>query len=329
MSELGPHRLLEVLADGRAHSGEELARAFGVSRAAVWKQMAKLADWQLEVQATPGRGYRLSRPIDLLDAADLERRVAERAPAVRVEVHTELESTNRYLLDHPPPTGGLHACVAEYQTAGRGRRGRNWRAPLGAGLCLSVGWQFERTPPELAALTLAVGVVARRVLAEAVGVVAQLKWPNDLVWNDRKLGGILLEMTAEAHGGCYVVIGVGLNVAMPPGLLARVSDWPLGAADLASATGGVALPPRTELAASLIAALARLCRSYAGTGFEPYRAAWRAADYLRGRAVTLDGPAGPLAATALGIEGDGALLVQAADGTRRRVIAGDVSVRSE
>lgn len=327
MTELTPQALLAVLADGGVHSGEELARAFRVSRAAVWKQIAKLRDWELEVEAAPGVGYRLARPLGLLDRADLERRLGGRASPVRLEVHTELESTNRHLLERPPPAGTLAACVAEFQTNGRGRRGRSWRTPLGAGLCLSLGWQFERIPPELAALPLAVGVVVRRVLAAAAAIEARLKWPNDLVWEERKLGGILLEMSAEAHGGCHVVIGVGLNVDMPRTLLARICDWPRGAVDLATARGG-APPPRAELAAELIAALGELCRDYAHTGFAPYRAPWRDADYLRGRAVTLDEPGGEVAATALGIEADGALLVETAAGARKRVIAGDVSVRS-
>ena len=162
-----PERLLVALADGGAHSGEDLARAFGVTRAAVWKQIAKLADWGLAVDAVPGVGYRLRRPIDLLDADVLRAALPPRVAAglATLEVFTELGSTNRQLLRTPPPPGMLNVCIAEYQTAGRGRRGRRWSAPLGAGLTLSVGWQFADTPPELSALTLAVGVVARRVLA--------------------------------------------------------------------------------------------------------------------------------------------------------------------
>jgi len=318
--------LLAVLADGREHSGEDLARTFGVSRAAVWKQIGKLADWQLEIEAAPGKGYRLARPLELLDAADLRRRIAGRTGPVRLELHTEIESTNGRLLARPPPPGTLAVCIAEYQTAGRGRRGRRWSAPFGTALCLSASWQFERTPPELAALTLAVGVVVRDVLARTVRVDARLKWPNDLVWDERKLGGILLELIAEAQGGCHVVIGVGLNVAMPPALLRRLSDWPRGAVDLATATGAV--PSRAALAAELVVGLDALCRDYAATGFTPYRAAWRAADFLRGRSVTLHEPAGEIAATALGIEADGALLVETAGGARKRVLAGDVSVRA-
>jgi BirA family biotin operon repressor/biotin-[acetyl-CoA-carboxylase] ligase len=324
-----PEQLLRALADGAPHSGEDLAREFGVTRAAVWKQIARLADWGLEVDALPGVGYRLARPIELLDGASLRAALPARSAARvgRLDVHTELDSTNRELLERgPPQRGTLDVCIAEYQTAGRGRRGRRWSTPLGAGLCLSVSWQFADTPPELAALTLALGVVARRAVAAVTDVDIALKWPNDLVWDERKLGGILLELTAEAQGGCHVVAGIGLNVELPPKLKRTLSDWPRGAVDLATATG--VAPSRTALAGALIGELAELFAAYAAGGFAPYRADWRAADFLRGRRVTLDDAAGTVNGTALGIQADGALLIEMAGGVRRRVTAGDVSVRS-
>jgi BirA family transcriptional regulator, biotin operon repressor / biotin---[acetyl-CoA-carboxylase] ligase len=324
-----PERLLVALADGIAHSGEDLAREFGVTRAAVWKQIAKLADWGLVVDAVPGVGYRLRRPVELLDAGALRAALPPRVATMlaTLEVFTELDSTNRRLLAVPPAPGKLSVCIAEYQTAGRGRRGRRWSVPLGAGLTLSAGWQFTETPPELSALTLAIGVVTRRVLARVAGVDVALKWPNDLVWDDRKLGGILLDLTAEGQGGCHVVAGIGINVALPAESLPTLSDWPRGAADLATATGGRP-PPRAVLAVALVEALADLFAGFPADGFGAYRNDWRKADYLRGREVRLDGAGGPVLGTALGIEADGALLIETAAGARRRVIAGDVSVRN-
>jgi len=323
-------RLLHALADGRTHSGEELARAFGVTRAAIWKQVDKLADWGLDVEAAPGAGYRLPRGLDLLDAdalrAALEPDVAARI--AKLEVFTELDSTNRRLLATPPPVGKLDVCIAEFQTAGRGRRGRRWSAPLGSGICLSVGWQFAGMPAEPAALTLAVGVAVRRVLERVAGLTIALKWPNDLVFDERKLGGILLELEAEAHGGAHVVAGLGLNVALPSALLPSLSDWPRGAVDLATALEKPP-PPRAVLAAALVNELAALLADYPTQGFAAYRTEWRSADFLRGRAVRLDEPAGRVFGTALGIDSDGALLVETEAGERRRVVAGDVSVRSD
>jgi BirA family biotin operon repressor/biotin-[acetyl-CoA-carboxylase] ligase len=195
--------------------------------------------------------------------------------------------------------------------------------PLGGGLCLSAAWRFASTPTDLAALTLAVGVVARRALSAVAGVDVALKWPNDLVFDERKLGGVLLEL---ANGGRHAVAGIGINVALPPGLLPTLSDWPRGAIDLATATSG-APPARGALAASLIDGLADLFADYATAGFAPYRADWHAADFLRGRPITLDDVAGGESCTARGIEADGALVVETASGKRRRVISGNVSVR--
>lgn len=323
-------RLLHALADGRMHSGEELARAFGVTRAAVWKQVGKLANFGLDVEAAPGAGYRLPRRLDLLDEralrAALEPEVAARL--AKLAVFTELDSTNRYLLVEPPMVGKLDVCLAEFQTAGRGRRGRRWHAPLGSGICMSLGWQFAGLPPQPAALTLAVGVAVRRVLQRLAGLTISLKWPNDLVFDERKLGGILLEIKAETHGGVHVVAGVGLNVALPTALLPSLSDWPRGAVDLASALGREP-PPRVVLAAALVNELAALFCDYPAQGFAGYRTEWRSADYLRGRSVDVVEPNARLRGTAAGIDSDGALLLETGGGEVHRVVAGDASVRAE
>jgi BirA family biotin operon repressor/biotin-[acetyl-CoA-carboxylase] ligase len=322
-------RLLHALADGRTHSGEELARTFGVTRAAIWKQVGKLADWGLAVEAAPGTGYRLPRRLDLLDAEALRAALAPDVAArlAKLEVHTELGSTNRRLLAEPPPPGLLDVCIAEFQTEGRGRRGRRWSVPLGGGICLSLGWQFAGMPAEPGALALAVGVAVRRVLERVAGLAIALKWPNDLVFDERKLGGILVELAAEAQGSVHVVAGIGINVALPPAVLPSLSDWPRGAVDLKTALGSEP-PPRAALVGALVGELAELAADYPAHGFAAYRGEWRSADFLRGRAVRLDEPAGTLYGTAAGIDAGGALLVELASGERRRVVAGDVSVRS-
>ena len=327
---MNPESLMRALADGRCHSGEALAERFGVTRAAVWKQVGKLEQWGLGVEAVPGLGYRLDRALDLLDADAVLAALSPRTSAriARFDVLTDVDSTNARLLDAAlPEPGAMTACIAEHQRAGRGRRGRSWSAPLAAGLCLSAGWQFAETPPELSALTLAIGVAARGVLERLCGVTVELKWPNDHVWDDRKLGGILVELVAEAQGACHAVAGVGINVAMPAALLAGISDWPRGATDLHEATGGTP-PRRAVLAAALLDALADLFAEYAASGFAPYRQRFAQADHLYGRPIAVDDAAGRLTGLARGIDADGALLVETADGARRRVISGDVTIRA-
>jgi BirA family biotin operon repressor/biotin-[acetyl-CoA-carboxylase] ligase len=265
---------------------------------------------------------------DALDPAALTQAIEGplRGRVRRIEVFAELPSTNSYLLAATQPAPGLaDVCLAELQTAGRGRLGRSWHAPFGAGVCLSVASQLAVPPRELPALTLALGVVVRRVIANLTGSAIGLKWPNDLVHEDRKLGGILVEVGAEGPGDSRVVAGLGLNVAFSPRALAVVGDSVNGATDLRSITGSP--PPRTELALALIGAFADLFGSYAVTGFAPYRDEWRSADSLKGRPIRIQAPSGAWLGTAAGIDDDGALLVMTADGACRRVASGEVSVR--
>ena len=321
--------MLRILADGHGHSGEHLAQALGVSPGAVKRQLAELEAWGLDVELTPESGYLLDRPIDLLNKAlilheldpDTDRLVA------RLDVHEEIDSTNQALLDAVPHAAGkLAIALAEYQSAGRGRRGRSWVAPFGGGLCFSAGWLFDEMPRDLAAMTLATGVVVRRVLLEETGLDVRLKWPNDLVWEDKKLGGILVELTAESQGPCYVVIGIGINISIAPSRLEQVAGWSRGAVDLHTATAGHP-PSRNVLAARLIEASARLLPHYGDHGFVQYHAEFTGVDYLRGRHVSVDAASEPISGVAAGVDGTGALLVDTGDGVRR-VISGDISVRT-
>lgn len=320
--------LLRRLADGGEHSGEALAEALGVSRAAVWKQMRQLEDWGIEVEAVPGRGYRLSRPLDLLDERALRRALPARA-ARRLRTLTiaaELASTNDALLAVADlPHGRFDACLAEFQTQGRGRRGRSWIAPFGSGLCLSVNWSFAEAPPRISALSLAIGVATVRALAACGVAGAQLKWPNDVLHGGRKLGGILLELRSEAAGAAYVVAGLGLNVSLPPGARAAIGREGLQPAAL-DELGLERLPTRTQLAAALIGEMTTVFAGFAEQGFTPFASAWRAADALAGRPARVLRGTEAIDGIARGIDDDGAFVLEV-DGRRQRFVSGDVSLR--
>ncbi len=212
--------LLALLSDGALHSGAGLAASLGVSRAAVWKLVGELRGHGIAVESLSRRGYRLPEAVELLDADRIERAAAARGPALHgsLEVLFETDSTNTHLQAAAAPAPGRpRICFAELQRAGRGRRGRSWLAPFGSGLTFSVAWTFPETPPGLPALGLAIGVAVAEALralgAEEVG----LKWPNDIVWRRRKLGGLLLQLRTETGGPATVVAGVGLNLALPVG----------------------------------------------------------------------------------------------------------------
>lgn len=322
--------VLRLLADGERHSGTALANALGMSRAAVWKQVKRLEALGLDVDVKRGAGYRIQPPFDLLDAGAIRSALkpVTQARLEPLDVMTQVDSTNTWLFGQDrAPAGRLAACLAEYQSGGRGRRGRVWLTPPGRGLCLSIALTYATQPRGLESMGLAAGAVARNVLRAHTGLDISVKWPNDLIVADRKLGGILVELSAEGHGACFVVIGIGINVTAVPALgESRAATDALRPIDL-----GTALvdrpPPRNILAASLIDAFAAMLDDYPVTGFAAHRSVFDDADYLYGRPVTVESSTGPIDGRAVGIGDDGRLRVDC-NGQIHEIVAGDVSVRS-
>ena len=322
----GRMELLRLLADGARHSGEELAAALSISRAAVWKRLQQLEEWGILLEATPGSGYRLDSPLDLLDAAAIRAGLpaAARERLRNLEVHASLESTSdRLLAVNDLPAGRFDACLAEYQSAGRGRRGRQWIAPFASGLCLSVNWNYRDAPATLSALSLAAGVAARRALRRLGFSGLSLKWPNDIVHADGKVGGILIDLRGEAAGPAYFVVGIGINIRLPARVRERLRAEGVEALDLASL--GQA-PKRTEAAAVLVAELTAALLEFGGRGMAAFADEWQEADALAGRPVRVLQGGLQFDGLARGVDGDGALMLET-DGVRRRILSGEVSVR--
>lgn len=325
MSQQTRALLLGLLADGCFHSGQELAAVTAVSRTAVWKHVRALRRRGLDIFAVSGRGYRLARPLDLLDeeaiAARLNKRIAAQIQALRV--HLELASTNQYLLEQlPPDAAGGYVCLAEYQSAGRGRHGNRWLSPLGAGLYLSIGWRVDGMPEPLTGLSLAAGVAAVRALNACQVRDVKLKWPNDLVSAGRKLGGILLQVKGEITGPCLWVLGIGLNVSLP-GWPDDAFDQPV--IDVARLTTSV--PSRNQLAAALINELAGCLAAYPDTGFKPYLNDWQNYDCMSGRQVRLSIGQRSISGQMLGVDSAGALLLSV-NGAVQRYASGELSLRA-
>ncbi len=242
----------------------------------------------------------------------------------RVDVFSSIDSTNRWLADQePPPAGSLDAAIADYQSAGRGRRGRHWEIPPGHGLCLSVTRLLDCPPARLAALTLAVGVTVAEVLEGEGAAAVKLKWPNDLVLYDGKLGGILSEVaTGTAGQGPQIVVGIGINIRLPVDfMLSEPPVWGRGPVPLIDA---VEPPPaRNRLAGRLITALTECFSDYEREGLPRFVNRWRSRDWLLGAEVAVRSEDGEIAGIGAGIADDGALLVDTDNG-QHRIIAGDV-----
>jgi len=323
-------RVFAELADGKFHSGEQLASALGVSRSAVWKAAKALRDLGTTLHAVPNRGYRLAVASEPLDASRIRDGISAtlRERVRQLDVAWSIGSTNTALLERAnPPAGSCEVMLAEYQLAGRGRRGRTWFAPPGGAICLSLSWTFPQVPRDLGALGLAVGVCVLRALEARSVAGGQLKWPNDVLLGERKLGGILIELRAESGGPACVVIGIGLNVVLGAGLLEKIAETGLPAADLAS-TGARDLS-RNAVASSLIQECVRGLIEFEAGGLRPFIEEWQRADALRGRQVAI------LASSALddatrglarGIDLSGALMVETPDGLRK-FVSGEVTVR--
>lgn len=259
--------------------------------------------------------------------AEVVRRSLGDATAARLaefEVFAEIDSTNSHLMRREGPMPG-QVCVAATtnQTVGRGRHGRTWQSPPGSGLCLSLAYTFAAQPADLPALTLAIGLGAIEALEELGAGGVQLKWPNDLVAKEGKLGGILTETQPYRSGAITVVTGIGLNVELGERIEPGIDrDWALGAVDLAGIID--VIPPQDALAARLIDKLCATFVDFETHGFDAYVHKWSGYDWLYGRAVTIDTPQRQVCGVGAGVADDGALLIDTGAGEHSRVTAGSV-----
>lgn len=318
------YRLIQLLADGTFFSGESLGQQLGISRAAVWKQIRSLADLGLDVHAVRGRGYRLSSSLELLDQAVIQQALATEFASCldSCEVMQSLDSTSDHLKRCVVPVqpGRAHACLAEWQTAGRGRRGRPWVSPYGSNLYLSLAWGFDAVPGGLSGLSLAAGVAVVRAL-RLIGVQdAGLKWPNDILFRGGKLAGILVDLAGESSGPCSVIIGVGINMNMPANVAGTISQpW----SDLSEFQGRIS---RNILAASLLNEMVRMLREFSCQGLTGFLDEWRRYDVIAGQTVSLQTGQGTILGKVCGIDEQGGLQVSS-QGSIKSYHSGEISVR--
>jgi BirA family biotin operon repressor/biotin-[acetyl-CoA-carboxylase] ligase len=316
--------LLRILADGRFHSGVEIGRSLGISRTAVHNAVHALQGSGIDVFAVAGKGYRLPQSVELLDRDAVRRALspAARLLVPRLDVQLSLKSTNAYLMQSAhrgAPSGTV--CFAEIQTAGRGRRGREWVSPFGGNLYMSVLWRYTSAAAVANGLSPALGVAVAEAL-HAVGVAGvELKWPNDVVWNGRKLAGVLLELAGESTGPCHVVAGIGVNVAIDTVSGARIDQpW----VDVSTAMD--APVARNRLAGTVLEHVVLALQQFEFEGFMPFLKRWRARDAFAGKHAQLQLPQEELHGTVGGVDERGALLFFH-EGKTRTFAMGELSLR--
>ncbi len=321
-------QLLALLADGEFHSGTTLAHLLAVSRSAVWKQLQCLEAWGIEIVAVTGKGYKLQRPLQLLDQAQIESALLPAVAALiqRLEVHDELASTNSYLLDiAQQQPASAWVCLAEYQTAGKGRRGRTWVSPFGHNIYVSLLWRFQDGPAAIAGLSLAIGVAVIRALRQAGITEAGLKWPNDIYWRGRKLAGILIEVSGESSGPCHAVIGLGLNLYLPPVQAEAIEQaW----VDLQQIVGEPFTLQRNRWVALLLNEILPVVADYPTRNLSDYVSEWRNYDCMSGQAVNIFMGEQVFAGIVRGVDDQGLLLLEDDAGNLRTFASGEVSFRA-
>lgn len=311
-----PLTLISILADAEFHSGEQLGERLGMSRAAINKHIQTLRDWGVDVFTVPGKGYSLPEPIQLLD----EEQIARQIEHGRVTVLPVIDSTNQYLLDRLSELQSGDACVAEYQQAGRGRRGRKWFSPFGSNLYLSMYWRLEQGPAAAIGLSLVIGIVIAEVLQSLGADKVRVKWPNDLYLQDRKLSGILVELTGKTGDAAQIVSGAGINLMMR-----RVESDVVNQGWISLQEAGISID-RNQLAACLIKELRAGFKLFENEGLAPYLGRWEKLDNFLNRPVKLIIGDKEIFGISRGIDAQGALLLEQ-EGVIKPWIGGEISLR--
>jgi len=319
--------LIKKLADGRFHSGQKLAESLGITRAAVWKNIKCLEKMGLELNAVRGRGYQLQHALELLDEQAIRQQLHARdINDVQLDIYPQVDSTNRVLLSEleQGQSQSGHICLAESQTKGRGRRGRQWISPFAGNIFMSISWCYRLGPAVISGLSLALGVAVMRVLSPYTGLGLGLKWPNDIYYKEKKLGGILVEITGESNGPCCVVAGLGINQYLPEHTSVSIEQpWIALSQIVENET-----PSRNQLVSELIQQFFNVLSTFQQTGFSAYVDEWNQWDIYKNRPVTLSGVNGNLRGIASGINTDGFLLLDT--GQQIETIgSGEISLRAD
>lgn len=312
--------LLQALSDGEFHSGQELGEKLGVTRAAVWKQLQKLEQMNIPLSSVKGKGYRLQDKIELLDDESIKQHISGRLDCLDTLLTTD--STNSYLLDIASDhMGKRYAVLAEKQDAGRGRRGRTWVSPFGKNIYLSLLWSFNTGLAGLEGLSLMIAIAVEKALVRLGVDGVELKWPNDVYLNQKKLAGILLEVSGEYSGYCQVVIGIGINLNLSEQEAEEIDQpWAQLSEHLPEGTS------RNQVVGVLLDELIKTIELFDKQGFEPMQNYWVERDVFYERQVNLILPNKTKQGVVKGVTRKGQLMLQTDKGVEV-ITAGELSLR--
>jgi len=309
-------QLLAMLGDGKFHSGEVLANRLGISRASVFNALANVAEYDVVLQRIRGRGYRLARPWQRLDTAEITRCLGQGASQFEIEILPQASSSNALLLQRARSSkeevSSGSVLAVELQTAGRGRMGRVWHSGLGSSLTFSLLWRFACGLNALSGLSLAVGVAQIRTLKKLGSQNVYLKWPNDIMTSQGKLGGVLIEAQGDMLGPCTVVIGIGLNYSLPATLVKKIDQAACALDDICTS-----MPTRSKLLAMLLQELVDVLKQFEKSGFALLRTEWESYHIHQNRKIMIQVPQGKsCSGFARGVNDRGELYLETKQGSK-------------
>ena len=317
--------ILKQLADGKYHSGEALGVRLGFSRAAIHKHIEQLARLGVEIERKGGLGYRWRQPTPPLEVDRIIGALPEdcKKQIASIEVHETISSTSAYLKKQIPSISdnALHVCLAETQSAGQGRRGRAWQATPYQNILFSCAWCSEQGLAPLSGLSLVAGLALIEALHSDISAGLGLKWPNDLLYDDRKLAGILLDVSGESMGPSTVVLGMGINVYLDQRTRRSIDQSCIDMHEITDT-----FVERNALVARLLERITHYRDQFMREGFEIFRKAWEKVHAYQDRPVQLSCGNRHVQGVAVGIDAHGSLLLRDAHGDTRAYHSGEISV---
>lgn len=311
-------KVVNILSDGAYHDGSTMGEKLKMTRSAIWKAIRKLEGYHIEIDSIKGKGYALLQPLLLLDAAKIKRQLDEK---IELEVFESIGSTNDYL-KHDNKHKGISICLAEQQTEARGRLNRDWYSPFGQNIYMSCLFQFQKEVSELSGLSLVTALaIANTIKSYGVDDSLRVKWPNDIVYANKKISGALIEIQAETHGQAQAIIGMGVNVNMMADEQAHISQaW----TSMRKVLGTYI--DRNEFCARLINQLLSYLRQFDREGFAAFIDEWKRMDCLSQQTIALQNMSQKIKGKVVGINEQGHLLLTLPDGSLRAFASGDTSV---
>ncbi len=301
--------ITELLSDTQYHDGTSIGKQLNITRAAVWKVIKKLEEYAVPLTSIKGKGYRLDAPLHLLNQNKIKSELKHRS--VQLAILEKTTSTNDYLKQFIKQNRKIITCLAETQIQGKGRFQRNWYSPFGENLYFSMLYPFEKDVSELRGLSLVIGLAichAVESIAKLKNNLLKLKWPNDILLDQQKIAGILIEIEAESNGYCQIIVGIGINVNMSKASKKNIDQpW----SSLLKATQK--FHDRNIICAALIDSLIDYLERFSVNDLSVFIDEWQHRDYLANTEISLVKDNKKITGKCLGINENGHLMIKTAD----------------